>query len=252
MRSSGGWPSSGWGGGMFSHELKTFGLSEEFPQFGMASNASYTGVKYGFDGAWTAAGLSAFAEEVLAGTREPTHQSEDLPEEAWEPGTPRKVVWRTLRTEVLESARPTLLEVYAAYKDRPSGALGHFAQALQDVAPDMLMLARYEGTLNHLPERLFGGAKDSMSKRSSWFVVEAGKPPARLKGRTPQQLLAAAGARLPALAPHVAAATARFEELEENARVEEAAKALAEEEELERLREAEKEDMDDLDDEGEL
>jgi len=109
---------------MYSYELRDFGLSspEVYPAFGIASNASYQAIKYGFeitpavapsvkefwdDKEQATAKLTGFCEKVLAGEWPEAHESE-VPQTNWTEGTVKKVTWKS-SNELLAPVTPLLL-----------------------------------------------------------------------------------------------------------------------------------------------
>jgi len=123
--------------------------------------------------------LSAFIEEVLAGKREPSGASEMPPAEEWKKGEARTVVWKTLKKEVWEGPRPTLLEVFGKFRqdnDKRLDEGNRIAAALAEVAPDTnVMLGRYDTGANHIPSFL---PRQKYASHTDWFFVDPAKPEA--------------------------------------------------------------------------
>lgn len=117
---------------MYSYELRDYGLNhpEEYPALGIASNASYQSVKYGFRVApdeaksvkdfWSDQERSKkllldFCERVLAGTVEASHESGAV-HSSWTKGTVKNVVWNSFTEDVETPETNALLEIYSKYR----------------------------------------------------------------------------------------------------------------------------------------
>jgi len=172
----------------YSYELRDFGLNqpEVYPAFGIASNASYDALKYGFDittdvaesaeAFWRDADkasdkLVSFCEQVLAGTWPQAHESAAL-QTNWTKGAVKKLVWKSYK-EITSPEKPLLLELYGKYRaDHPKKEkeAQHLATVLDGVV-DSFAVASYDTGDNYIPPADFTRAK--YSSDTEWYWVPA-------------------------------------------------------------------------------
>jgi len=198
------------------------------------------------DGFWESdgalAGIVKFTKDAVEGKVEPSGKSEPVPEGDWKPGEVRTVVHRS-RKEILEPARPVLVEVYGKYRqdnDRKSRTLSYVADFLKE---HDLMVAAFEATQN-TPLDVF--ARDSFASKTEFFFFAPGKKPAKLKKDDPPLSAIATFIKKHIPSVDVDALKAHVKAKQEAFKAEQQAKKEAEEEE------AELDDvLNDLDDEDE-
>jgi len=173
----------------YSYELRDYGLNqpELYPAFGIASNASYNSVKYGFEitadvapsvqDFWRDAdkaidSLAAFCDKVLGGTWPEAHES-GAPHTNWTRGNVKKLVWKTYK-EVQSPDTPLLLEVYGKYRSDNEKRLKEVENLARLLEPhaEALTVASYDAADNHLPQAEF--KRDKYSSDTEWFWVPRG------------------------------------------------------------------------------
>jgi len=150
----------------YSYELKDFGLSspEVFPSFGIASNNSYSAIKYGFeveepktaqefwsDSKGAIEKLSDFCEKVLAGSWPLAHETGPA-HTNWTRGEVKRIAWKTF-DEVRSPQTPMFLEVYGKYRmghDDKAAEVRRIAKALEPLA-DNVIVASYDTSDNYAP-----------------------------------------------------------------------------------------------------
>jgi len=169
-----------------SYELRDFGLNqpEEYPAFGIASNASYDAIKYGFqitpevaasstefwndiDGAIDK--LSGFCEQVLAGTWPVAHETGPA-HTNWTAGEVKRLAWKTWK-EVENPDVPLLLEVYGKYRtdnDKKLKETENLARVLASHSA-AVTLAAYDTADNYWPSGKF--SREKYSSDTEWFWV---------------------------------------------------------------------------------
>jgi len=169
-----------------SYELRDFGLNqpEEYPAFGIASNASYDAIKYGFqidpevagsstefwkdtDGTFDT--LSGFCDQVLAGSWPVAHETG--PAHAnWTAGEVKRLAWKTW-TEVENPDGPLLLEVYGKYRtdnDKKLKETENLARVLASHSA-AVTVAAYDTADNYWPTGKF--SREKYSSDTEWFWV---------------------------------------------------------------------------------
>eukprot|EP00928_Gymnodinium_smaydae_P012921 TRINITY_DN14721_c0_g1_i1.p1 TRINITY_DN14721_c0_g1~~TRINITY_DN14721_c0_g1_i1.p1 ORF type:complete len:395 (-),score=78.08 TRINITY_DN14721_c0_g1_i1:253-1437(-) len=171
----------------YSYELRDFGLNqpEVYPAFGIASNASYTAIKFGFEitkdiapspqDFWKDADvasdkLSAFCEQVLAGTWPEAHETGTL-QTNWTEGTMRHFVWKDYK-EMKNPEKPLLLSVYGKYRaehERKAKEAKHLATVLNGVGD--FVVAGYDTSDNYFPPDDF--KRQKFVADTEWYWVPA-------------------------------------------------------------------------------
>jgi len=169
----------------YSYELRDYGLSqpEAYPAFGIAGNASYNSVKYGFeiteavapsvqdfwrDADKAAEKLEAFCDAVLAGTWPEAHESGPL-QTNWTEGMVRQLAWKSY-AEIESPERPLLLEVFGKYRgdnEKKLKEAENLATALQPYAT-AFTVASYDTAENYKPDVF---KRDKYSSDTEWFWV---------------------------------------------------------------------------------
>merc|ERR1712232_862771 len=170
----------------YSYELRDFGLNrpEVYPAFGIASNASYNSVKYGFEVTqelaasaqefWRDADkavpvLIDFCEKVIAGTWPEAHESE-APHTNWTKGSLKKLVWKTY-SAIQKPEIPLLVEVYGKFRpenERKATEASHLAEVLAPYA-DSFTVASYDTGDNYNPGTEF--KREKYSSDTEWYWV---------------------------------------------------------------------------------
>lgn len=169
-----------------SYELRDFGLNqpEEYPAFGIASNASYDAVKFGFDITPEAAAssadfwkdtdgaidrISSFCDQVLAGTWPEAHETGPA-HTNWTAGEVKRLAWKTWR-EVENPEVPLLLEVYGKYRtdnDKRLKEAENLAKVLASHSAGVTVAA-YDTADNYWPTGKF--SREKYSSDTEWFWV---------------------------------------------------------------------------------
>lgn len=172
----------------YSYELRDYGLNqpEVYPAFGVASNASYNSIKYGFEVTsdmaasaqdfWKDADkaierLVGFCDQVLAGTWPEAHESA-APQTNWTEGMVKRITWKTY-ADIESSDRPMLLELHGKYRsehERKQKEVENLAKALEPHA-GLLTVASYDTSDNYLPQGEF--KRDKYSSDTEWYWVPA-------------------------------------------------------------------------------
>lgn len=175
----------------YSYELRDFGLNqpEVYPAFGIASNGSYSAIKYGFEITpaiapsvqefWTDADaaiekLMSFCDQVLAGTWPEAHESGPR-QTNWTAGMVKQLAWKTY-SEIESPETPLILQLYSKYRqdnERKLKEVENLAKALEPHSA-ALLVASYDSADNYLPG---GGAgefkRERFSSDTEWFFVPA-------------------------------------------------------------------------------
>lgn len=171
-----------------SYELRDFGLNqpEAYPAFGIASNASYNALKYGFEitseiapsahDFWKRADnainlLTEFCEKVLAGVWPEAHETGPA-QTNWTAGIVKQVAWKSY-AEIESPEIPLLLQVYGHYRpehEKKQKEVENLAKALEPHASS-LTIASYDTADNFLPTDDF--KRDKFSSDTEWYWVPA-------------------------------------------------------------------------------
>lgn len=190
-------------GSMYSYELRDYGLNhpEEYPALGIASNASYQSVKFGFRVAPTSSPVVPseaktakdlwsdqekskqmfldFCERVLAGTVEPSHESGAV-HRNWTKGTVKNVVWNSFKEDVETPETNVLLEISGKYRmdnDKKHTEVDNLATALVHFA-ESITVKRLDTSENWLPSTF---TRQKFSSDTEWYWIPA-------KGGVPKKL----------------------------------------------------------------
>lgn len=178
----------------YSYELRDFGLNqpEVYPAFGIASNSSYNAIKYGFEvtdkvaesaeSFWKDADqaiskLSAFCEEVLAGTWPQAHESGPV-QTNWTEGKLKKLAWKSYN-EIRSPEKPVLLEIHGKYRqehERKAKEAEHLASTVHESeAGKSFVVASLDTSDNYVPPEDF--KRDKYSSDTEWYWVTKGSDP---------------------------------------------------------------------------
>mmetsp|Transcript_114348 Transcript_114348/g.198845 ORF Transcript_114348/g.198845 Transcript_114348/m.198845 type:complete len:403 (+) Transcript_114348:172-1380(+) len=193
--------------------------------------------RYAYKGAFTAEAISKFADDYLNGLLEPSRKSEDEPEEAWEPGTLKKIVHTTLAGHMHGGPNATVIAFHKSeLDDKWASRLTRLAQPLK-VVPSVL-IGLYNLNANHVPTDILGDEPLSSPVRLAVFLPSAapGTPPIMYTGSKWSQR-----ALLEFLKPHIPSVEAAWDEVwAEAKRLDEEQKALREAEAAARKAEEER------------
>lgn len=172
----------------YSYELRDYALNqpEVYPAFGIASNASYTATKYGFEITPEVAAsaqdfwrdtdraverLTDFCDQLLAGTWPQAHESGPV-HANWTAGQLKKLAWKSYK-EILEPQRPLLLELMGKYRsehERKGTEATNLATALS-AHSERFTVASYDTADNYLPPGDF--KRDKFSSDTEWYWIPA-------------------------------------------------------------------------------
>uniref|UniRef100_A0A7S4SQE6 CS domain-containing protein n=1 Tax=Alexandrium monilatum TaxID=311494 RepID=A0A7S4SQE6_9DINO len=189
----------------YSYELRDYGLNhpEAYPAFGIANNASYNSIKYGFEVTpdiapsvqefWKNADmvvdkLTVFCDGVLAGTWPVAHETGPA-QTNWTTGTVKHVVWKTYK-EVTSPEKPLLMQVYGKYRsehEKKEKEVENLAKVLEPYS-ESLTVATYDSSDNYVPPEDI--QRDKYSSDTEWFwvpKVEGGERPAIKKLMKPKK-----------------------------------------------------------------
>merc|ERR1740121_667210 len=168
-----------------SYSLRDFGLSnpEQYPAFGIASNASYSAKKYAFevtpdiaasaqvffkDGDTAIQRLTGFCEQVLAGTWPEAHESGPVQTD-WTKGMHKQLVWKSFK-EMENPERPLLLQLYGKYRQENEKKLKEAENLAKVLEPhaDALSVATYDTADNYVAEAF---KREQYSSDTEWIWV---------------------------------------------------------------------------------
>mmetsp|Transcript_16651 Transcript_16651/g.45486 ORF Transcript_16651/g.45486 Transcript_16651/m.45486 type:complete len:716 (-) Transcript_16651:107-2254(-) len=172
----------------YSYELRDYGLNqpEVYPAFGIASNASYNSVKFGFEitsdttssaqDLWMDADratemLTSFCDKVLAGAWPEAHETA-APQTNWTRGMLKRLVWKTFH-EVEKPEKPLLIQLYGRYRADNEKKMTEAENLATALAPhaDAFTVASYDTSDNYLPPGTF--KREKYSSDTEWYWVPA-------------------------------------------------------------------------------
>jgi len=168
-----------------SYSLREFGMDapEQYPAFGIASNASFSAIKYAFevapdmapsaqvfykDGDTAIEKLTAFCEQVLAGTWPEAHESGPVQTD-WQKGVHKQLVWKTYG-EMEKPERPLLVQVYSKFRQDNEKKLKeaeNLAKLLEPQA-EVFSIATYETSDNYVAEAF---KREKYSSDTDWLWI---------------------------------------------------------------------------------
>lgn len=170
----------------YSYELRDYGLNqpEAYPSFGIAGNASYNAIKYGFEitpdvapsvqDFWKDADtavekVAAFCNQVLAGSWPEAHET-GPPHLNWTKGEVKRITWKTY-SEVKSPEVPLLLEVFGKYRsdnEKKQTETENLAKVLE-ANSDSVTVASYDSSDNYVPAEDF--QREKYSSDTEWYWV---------------------------------------------------------------------------------